>query len=71
MVTWVELTTVKHGAPGQVPVTGVPPTLTDVTVKSALPPLLELKPVPVTVMVLPPAIGPAGGATPVTVGTGA
>ena len=31
-LTWVALTTVKHGAPGQVPVTCVPPTLTAVTV---------------------------------------
>src|SRR6202035_1610755 len=66
--------TVKHGLLGDtehgVTVIPVVSTVTLVVLKFA-DTLLDMKPVPVRVTVLPPTVGPVPGATLVTVGTGA
>ena len=74
MLSWVALVTVKQGAPGD---PGhccemvVVSTATAVALKLAPEPLVDLKPVPVIPTELPPAAGPAAGASLVTEGIGA
>ena len=71
----VALVTSKHGLLGDpehgVAVISVASTVTSVALKLAPGPKLDLNPVPVSVTVLPPPVGPVPGKTFVTEGTGA